>query len=517
MKTFPEGMKYSNEYKRITESQTVSSLLFGNRFHSDQTMYEYLIEFLLIFVSAKDPDLQSGKMQFHNNISQDNKSYWVEPRMGLRRFVFYDKARKNGSIPADEDAYQYMIEIIFNHMDSNISYIEGKEYIESLQDLLRGYAVVIKKRSWCAQAILPICPELIFCGAMPNEKNRRIKVDWNINPKSVDLHFDLDKRNFLARGGELYYMHILHSLENNDHNNDRRNKLEMLIRDLLGGSNNKISKITSYIQDTWEEHLDLEKTEISKRLSLSFIPDEGYIDCEQYTVDELISYLSCELHPINRFEILAKGIMFQIMRMMSCRVYNFLGIENKKWIIDMKGSSTNAVKKIAAESYSNFEDDFMTALNKKARDVGVLDVDMMKKVRRAKSDSLDIFRLKGKELQCIIPTNGPFERFTLSEDIIRFLVLALILPGEKMTLNMFLEKLYEHYGIVIGPNEYRKSIDSNSIVETSLTNNFNENVLAFQNFLRSTGFLRELSDATSIVINPYTSVLRRPNNEVCCK
>lgn len=55
--------------------------------------------------------------------------------------------------------------------------------------------------------------------------------------------------------------------------------------------------------------------------------------------------------------------------------------------------------------------------------------------------------------------SGPFERFTLSEDIIRFLVLSLIKPGDKMTLKMFLDKLYHNYQIVIGPEEYRKSLE----------------------------------------------------------
>ena len=43
-------------------------------------------------------------------------------------------------------------------------------------------------------------------------------------------------------------------------------------------------------------------------------------------------------------------------------------------------------------------------------------------------------------------------------------------------------------------------------LKENLTNSFNENVIAFSSFLKATGFLRELSDATSIVINPYTRV-----------
>ena len=74
-----------------------------------------------------------------------------------------------------------------------------------------------------------------------------------------------------------------------------------------------------------------------------------------------------------------------------------------------------------------------------------------------------------------------------------------------MTLKMFLEKLYCNYRIVIGPEEYRKSL-KNSTMDSSLANSFSENIVAFQNFLLSTGFLKELSDATSIVVNPYESI-----------
>lgn len=502
MNTFPEGMEDS-----LKNSQVISTRIFGNRFRADQTMYEYLIEFLLVFTSAKDVDLQTGKMEFHKTDINKKMSYWIEPRIALRRFIFYDKARKNGSIKADEKAYKAMIQILLDKMEG-ISEENGREYLESIQDLLHGYAVVIKKRAWCAQALLPICPELILCGVMPNEKNRMNLVDWDNNPESVDTKFDLDKRNFLSRGGELYYLHLLQGLDNND---EKRKKLEFLLNDLVGIQCKKISKIASFIQDSWEEELGLNKDNLVKQLHLSFIPSEGYVQCEENSIDELINYLSCKMHPINRIDILAKGVMFQIMRMMSCCISKYLGIERKKWIVDMRGSSTDTVKKIAADGYRRIEDDFMTALNQMAREMSLEtncnETDMMKKVRDAKTDSLDIFRSKGKELQCIIPASGPFERFSLSEDIIRFLVLSLISPQEKMTLNMFLVKLYEHYGIVIGPEEYRKSLNNESTIETSLANSFWENVIAFQNFLKATGFLRELSDATSIVINPYTSIL----------
>ena len=65
---------------------------------------------------------------------------------------------------------------------------EKRDFIESLQDLLHGYAVVLRKRTWCAQAMLPICPELIFCEAMPKKKERSA-LKWD------EIRNDPEKKN----------------------------------------------------------------------------------------------------------------------------------------------------------------------------------------------------------------------------------------------------------------------------------------------------------------------------------
>ena len=502
MNTFPVGM--NSDYDRIKNGKIVSSMLFGNRFKSDQTLYEYMIEFLLVYSSAKSDNLTDGKMSFHDTIIEKKLSYWVEPRMALRRFVFYDKARKKGTIKADEQAYQEMIKLLKAKME-DMSEEDKNEYLDSIQDLFHGYAVVIKNRFWGAQALLPICPEFMMCGCDPSEKKRKAAVKWDDDPITVDSKFSFDRRNFLARGGELYYLHLLQGLEGQP---EKKNTLEYLLNDLVAVQCEKISKMASFVQETWEKGMGFDRDALSQQLNLSFIPENAYKECEVYSVDELINFLSCKMHPINRMEILAKGIMFQIMRMISWRVSNYLGNDKRKWIVDMKGASKDSVKKIAADAYSALEADFMTVLNQIAREFDISEDEMMTCVQKAKQDSLDIFRAKGKEMQCIIPNKGAFERFSLSEDIIRFLVLALIAPGEKMTLNMFLEKLYEHYGIVIGPNEYRKSLENDNSLDTSLASCFAENEVAFQKFLKETGFLKELSDATSIVTNPYASILK---------
>ena len=51
--------------KNVKEKDTLAIKLFGNRIYKDQTMEEYLLEFLLVFVSAKTAEGE-GKLKFHS-------------------------------------------------------------------------------------------------------------------------------------------------------------------------------------------------------------------------------------------------------------------------------------------------------------------------------------------------------------------------------------------------------------------------------------------------------------------
>ena len=103
----------------------------------------------------------------------------------------------------------------------------------------------------------------------------------------------------------------------------------------------------------------------------------------------------------------------------------------------------------------------------------------------------------------IIPITGKGMRFTLSEDIIKFLVLAIIPPKKMITLDAFVESLYTHFGMVIGPEQYKKEMLRGSVLEVGDFSFLESNMEAFAQKLKDCGFLRDLSDATSIVENPY--------------
>lgn len=486
--------------------------LYGKRIHLDQTLYEYLIEFLLVFSSSKSSG-DAGKMMFHES-ANENLDYFINPRVGLKRFIFYDRAKNTDGNKVDEKAYHEHRRLLLEKIECEEE-SDANEFLDSVQDLLHGYAAVLKNRHWCAQAMLPICPELLFCEEMPQKAKRKNLVwDTNIDENTkccekitkIDTSFDHTRHNFMARGGEVFYLHILQGLERQN-DKEKKEKLEKLLEHLLTANGTFFSKISNMIQQTWEKGMNLNPEKLTNKMSLEFIPETGYIKCADNTISELLNFLANEIHPIKRIDLLAKGIMFQIMRLLVTQTADYLGKEKEPWIIDMRAKdSGTTIKLLAAESYKNISEDFVTAINKKIiENTDIPESLQYKAMIDAKEESHDVFKSKGKELQCIIPSNGPMERFSLSEDIIEFLVLSVLKPGEKLTLDTFLLKLYEQFSLVIGPEEYKNCAVQNKL-DIEQTNCFNANLKAFQMFLKNTGFLRDLSDATSIVVNPYMEV-----------
>lgn len=133
------------------------------------------------------------------------------------------------------------------------------------------------------------------------------------------------------------------------------------------------------------------------------------------------------------------------------------------------------------------------------------------RIKDANKDSYKLLRKLGKEIGLIVPLKGDNMRFSIDDSIIRYLVLSIVKPESKVTLDTFLDRLYEYYGIVIGPIQYERYIDENNIIDNIEISFLNDNLMEFQKLLRNNGFLRELSDATSIVENNYSKT--EGNNE----
>ncbi len=493
------------------KASSLQSRLFGHRIKSSETKYEYLIEFLQVAISPKmnKRTLRPYTCMFpvEKNGLQDTLEYYPKSRIGLKRFIFMPKSKIDGKAGVDKDAYEECIRVLTDAVDGG-NIISKKNSIVIIQNLLNGFSAVNQNRSWFDQSVLPICPEVILPEGM-GVKSWRKGLEFHIQSIDVDYKFDFHKYTYMCRGGEVYYLHLLNAINKYpEYKDDIENRLNEMIRSFP-----QFSFLCEFVQNNWDNHMlisleeDTEqsnKTKITKELGC--IP--GAYECRnEYTLTELKNFLNSNTHPFDKMEILSNGIILQMLRMM----YMVAASEGESncWVIDVncKGYESSETKKTAIAAFNHNEEIICKylykGLDKLKDELGINDD--QKAIKDAADDSYRLFRKLGKTIGIIIPIKGPGMRFTLSEEIIKFLVLAIIPPKKMITLDEFVDLLYSHYGMIIGPSQYRLEMDKGTVKSLGDLSFLADNKKAFSQKLKDCGFLRDLSDATSIVENPYES------------
>jgi hypothetical protein len=484
----------------------LQSILFGHRIQPSQTKYEYLIEFLQVAISKKAKEKDELPFESHAMFPIDEAPdgsfvYMPEVRIGLKRFIFFPRSKIDGKAKVDDDAYQACVKAIEAQMSGNNA-VKKQNSITIVQNLLRGFSAVNQSRSWFDQNVLPICPEVILPEGM-GVKSWRQKLTYEEASENADLDgkFDYHKYTYMCRGGEVYYLHVMNALTQQP---EKREEIEGRLDKLIHNFP-QFSQLCNFIQKTWEDYYAGSKDIKPVVKELGAIPTSFKIR-NSHTLSELENLLKSKAHPFEKMEMLANGMILQIMRMM----YLAAGTDTESncWVVDVNcaGYENSEVKKRAISAFKHNEEVISTYLYKGLSENKYLlegKNTEQKIIKDAANDSYRLFRKLGKMIGVIIPNTGKGMRFSISEDIIKFLVLAIIPPKNMLTLDMFVNELYEHFGMVIGPEQYKKEMEHGSVEEVGDFSFLEANVDAFAQKLKDCGFLRDLSDATSIVENPY--------------
>lgn len=531
---FPKILDFEKENPQAENLQIQT---YGKRITKDQTVPEYLLEFLLVFIGENNGNKGFGKILKYDEVVE----YSVNPNIGLKRFIFFDNSKTENKFKIDYKANSELNKLISENMITES--INKKEMISILKDLYYGFAAVTRDRGWFAQALLPMSEQTIFCEAM-GKKGKRKELEYydedeNINIK-VDSEFEFREHNFLARGGEVYFLHLVQGF--NKIREDRgieeeeklRTNIEKYLFDLIN-SFPQFTNISEWILNQWYDELRKNakpkdknsdsyneiknvKDDLKRNGSCKWIIKE-YERRAVHSVDEINNLLKNQTSEFEKFDLLSTGIVLQVLRMMT-EAASIIANESEQtktlWLMHIQTNyeADKKIKKLAVESYKKIEEDMIIAISKglenkefiindgkKSKKKNTSDISLLK---NAYDDSHKLLRKLGKDIGLIIPLKGDNMRFTLSDNIIRFLVLSLVVPGSKITIDTFLDKLYEHFGIVIGTKHYNQYIKDSDVGVTDVDASYLQyNLEEFQILLRKNGFLRELSDATSMVINPY--------------
>ncbi|MGB6407123.1 MAG: hypothetical protein WBF39_06575, partial [Planococcus donghaensis] len=320
----------------------------------------------------------------------------------------------------------------------------------------------------------------------------------------ADKKFNFDQHAFMARGGEVYYLHVAQALQSATP--ECKQSITLGIKEMINGIE-QLSQISKFIQNQWEEIVDNSKEEDLNfhyiKKTAEFIPST-YTKRGNYTVEEIHNLIRCELDPFEKIKLFGTLIAMQIIRLMTLQATETIKAEDsQEWLIDLTNDSKSPIRKIAVNSYRELEENVFRAVH-----YADLDSYLKKNSKMTATKALDaaakdtnlLVRRLAKSIGLVIPVKGANMRFSLDEDLVKVLVLTLVAPGERLLFSTFLKKCYEHFKIIVGSKEAAQHFHEREM--THLVD-FDENEAAFQQLLKDCGFLRNLSDATSIVENPF--------------
>ncbi len=513
--------------------------LFGRRFFIDQTLLEHLTEFLLVVNSPKrfsgnntiiETFLPSWT-QIHEWPNGKCLEYRAPIRLNLKLFAFLGASRLDTRHESHKKHYKDLLVKLENVMHT--VGVEKRDVLRSLENLYLGFQGVGIDRTWCAQTLFPISKAFLLQETIWNETEARRQGPFSWNEMLTDFNklFSVSKHRFMARGGELLYLQLCNAFRERgsqlsdflapydliEYEQDPK-KLIASLEKCLGNITNKVPEaLDSIIKliDTIDGHTWNATNKDDNFTECGWCPEDSWQEGYLFAV-ELNMLCHAMIDPIERIELLMVGCGLQILRSLCAQTMRYCqeSVGNRKngsllnftWIISDPDGSDQTAKQLSQRNLSVILAFIQQALRTKEI------YENAKKSPRTNIEKLydeadtryghKLFLSIGKRLGFIVPNRGPGARFIFTDRVLRYLVLALIPPGQRRTFEDFKKALYDHYGIAIEGKELANALSWCNFPKIETGGIMGGNWLMAM--LQASGFLIHLSDACSLVYNPFS-------------
>lgn len=506
--------------------------LFGNRLISEQTVLEYTAEFLAVAFSEKEIVTEKTEEPLPSlptliSWSSRQKLKYKPPiKLNLKLFSFLGVSRVNGKHDVHEKHYRHLINKIENAITLNHG--SNDRVLAYLDDFLRGFQGAGFNRAWCAQTFYPISPSLLTQETIWNE-TIAFKDDpetWENMLDSFKKYYSVSKHRFMARGGEVLYLQLCNifrldkalqqewadRFELKGSERDLEELHRQLNRGFLSLKGDYVSSLDNLVD--FLEVLDRnthEKTNNERSwLEAGWCPEESWPEGYLFAI-ELKRLFTATLDPIERLDLLMTGCAMQVLRTTCAQSIRHGGCEQisetplgYEWILSAAGSS------LQQRQTSQRSLQFIQGVIQKALREDELQTNAAASPRATpqalykEADTKYGFKLLlslGKKLGIIVPYTGPGAHFIMTDNLMRYLVIALLQPGERVTYQDFLHRMYLHYGLAVEGVELVNAMRWSELPANNAMQESRGSWLA--GMLRAGGFLTELSDAWSVVRNPF--------------
>ncbi len=475
--------------------------LYGRRFYNGQTPIEYLAEFLLVFASPKK---ESGEGAYQLRLDlKDKPRYWPQDRLELKLFSFFPSSKLETRHPIHRQAYFAALEAIKERLDGSEQ--DKDETVRLIQSLFSGFVGVAKNRTWVTYSFLP-ASNFLLARELDWLHSKAIKNNLLESWKDVEQFFSTDRHNYMARGGELLFLQLVNLFSEVDGNYeliDLRSRLEFNLKNMLSESMKPIDELAQFIEKVLQ---DYKLKSVSKYSNLGWVPVASRIEA-LFFAQEMDNICSSCLSTLDKLDLLQTLCCIQVLRSLCFQARRFDNSEkrtaefvgNYAWIVvDPEAKIATPIRQMAQNSFDRIEAMLYRVLRKK----DILDTKVKISINEADKNGFQIFRKIAKEIGLVMPKTGGGQRFTLHQGLLRFLVAALLKPGERIRLTDFYQRVFAHYGIAISGQPLAIALEWSGSESGQQSYAIASSSAWVEEALQQGGFLVELSDAVSIVHNP---------------
>ena len=519
--------------------------LFGRRFFADQTVPEYLVEFLLVAASAKR--IKGGKLEenallpaadlLHSWPSGSALEYAPKARLNLKLFSFVGTSRLDTRHPSHRKHYQNLINGYKDKQHLSVSgEVDAAEVLRTLENLFLGFQGVGGQRTWCAASFLPITRELL-AGESIWQKTRAAAAGVGEWDRALPF-FSHTQQIFLARGGELLYLHLCNALRQDESAirawaktaevglspreadpSQLHGAVERALTSVLDACPETVGKLAEFLDSGIESdtamHTDFQAgTQEPRFASCGWCPEESWPEGVLFAV-ELVRLCEAVIDPIERLQMLELACAMQVLRSLCAQsaryasrpvsTANGTGPLGFVWALSDPPGDQNVAKQVSRRNVNAVQRMIHDAVRHPDILAGLEDLseEELAKVYKEADGRYGhkLFLTVAKRIGLIVPKRGAGARFVLNDKLLRFLVLAIIRPGERVTYESFKKLLFVHYGIAVDDDRIALSCEWSGT--SRLTTLGGSADIWLVEMLDASGVLIRLSDSCSLVTNPF--------------
>ncbi|MDY0222149.1 MAG: hypothetical protein RBR67_13500 [Desulfobacterium sp.] len=524
--------------------------LFGRRFFSDQTIPEFLIEFLLVITSPKKID--DNILDDENSFPDMNTlrcwpgdqplAYAPKSRLNLKLFALIGASKLETRHQIHRDHYNDLVKLIGEKTEASGG-ITLQDVLKTLENLFLGFQRVGGQRTWCAQSFLPICSQMIAGETIwkgTKAKKDNVETWQEITEKKGYLQSN--QQIFLARGGEVLYLQICNALRasqediqtwverlngNQAREEDEfipeklRESLSAEIHRALNDCPSGLGLLAKFIDQGVDQETrrgtDLESNGEPRYTKCGWCPEETWKEGYLFAVD-LLRICRAGLDPVERLSLMETACAVQVLRTLCAQsdrydksfVNGGAGPLGYVWAVSDPDGRNNVLKLISRRSVETN----LLRIQRAVRYPEIMDnVAAQKRYALEKGDKwtdpykeadtrygYKLFLTLTKRLGFMVPRRGPGARFVLTDHLLRYLVLTIVRPGARMTYESFLEQVFLRFGMALGGKYLKQACEWTGTDPPAALNGDADQWLV--DMLEGAGVLVRLSDSCSMVENP---------------